>query len=294
MALVDNKAKIQALIAGINALPEAGSGEAPDLVLQEKSVTPTKEMQSVTPDTGFDGLSKVSVNAIPDEYIVPSGTVNITQNGTHNVKEAESVNVNVPAPEFKTQKKTATPGTSEQTIKPDSGYDGLSQVTVEAIPSKYQDVTTPLAELNAVNGGTAASTMQGAVDNTETLASSQATLISQIASALEGKATGGGGTSIETCTLTLEGEYLTDVACTRLVDGETVYENLYTENGFMTIENLVCKSIILVSFETNKEFYASGESISGIHIYTDEEMKNVFFRVNLGNGDIGSVTFTFH
>lgn len=96
MALADNKVKIQELLAGINALPEAGSGAAPDPVLQEKSVTPTKAAQSVVPDTGYDGLSKVNVGAIPAEYIIPSGTVRITKNGTHNVKEAESVNVNVP------------------------------------------------------------------------------------------------------------------------------------------------------------------------------------------------------
>jgi hypothetical protein len=67
--------------------------------LQEKSVTPTKSAQEVTPDSGYDGLSKVSVGAIPTEYIVPSGTKSITSNGTHDAKAYEKVSVNVPIPD---------------------------------------------------------------------------------------------------------------------------------------------------------------------------------------------------
>lgn len=130
MALADNKVKIQALLAGIDALPEAGSGEAPAPVLQEKAVTPTEEAQSIAPDAGYDGLSRVNVGAIPDEYIVPSGTVNITENGEHDVREVETVNVSVPAPEITLQEKTVTPTASAQSVTPDSGYDGMSKVSV--------------------------------------------------------------------------------------------------------------------------------------------------------------------
>ena len=137
MSIADNTASLRAVLAKVKALPEAGSSEAPEPVLQEKSVTPTKAAQSVTPDTGYDGLSKVDVGAIPDEYIVPSGTKSITANGTHNVREVENVNVNVPAPAPVLQEKSVTPTKSAQNVTADSNYDGLSRVNVGAIPEEY-------------------------------------------------------------------------------------------------------------------------------------------------------------
>ena len=49
--------------------------------LKTKTVTPTKSQQNIAADSGYDGLSSVIVNAIPDNYVIPTGTVNITANG---------------------------------------------------------------------------------------------------------------------------------------------------------------------------------------------------------------------
>lgn len=71
---VNNQAE---LIAQIQiALQNKASGSEP--VLQTKTVTPSTSAQNVTPDSGYDGLSKVTVNAIPNTYVEPTATKSAT------------------------------------------------------------------------------------------------------------------------------------------------------------------------------------------------------------------------
>ena len=103
--------------------------EFPDVILaklQEKEVTPTKEKQEVVADKNYDGLSKVIVDKIPDEYIIPTGNIEITKNGIYNVREKETANVNIP------MLKLGTKNITENGVykASDDELDGYSEVTV--------------------------------------------------------------------------------------------------------------------------------------------------------------------
>ena len=54
-------------------------------VLQEKEIEPTKQEQIVVPDSGYEGMSKVVVKPIPNEYLIPEGNLDITTTLEYNV-----------------------------------------------------------------------------------------------------------------------------------------------------------------------------------------------------------------
>lgn len=139
-------AKLQVILAGANNSIKARNGkEAADLngipaaidaipsddpVLQVKSVYPTGEVISVTPDEGYDGLS--AVNVAGDAFLVPE---NIAKDvtiygvtGTHEGGEAEL------------QDKLIT---ENGVYTADNGYDGLGVVTV-AVEGSTEFVTTAI------------------------------------------------------------------------------------------------------------------------------------------------------
>lgn len=151
--------------------------------LQEKSVTPTKSQQSVTPDSGYYGLSGVTVAAIPQNYndtsAVTAGAADVLANKVIVNADGETITGTMPnngaatktldttttsytiakgyhsgtgKVSIATETKTATPTKSSQTIKPSTGK-VLSEVTVAAIPAEYITTTDATAEAGEILDG---------------------------------------------------------------------------------------------------------------------------------------------
>lgn len=139
--------------------------------LQAKTVTPTKEEQSIVSDAGYYGLSGVTINPIPDAYQdvtdvdaaagdVLAGKTIVTANGTvtagtmpnrgtvNQTLTTSTKSYTIPAGyhsgsgkvQIVTETQTATPSTSTQNITPTTGK-LLEKVTVNPIPGNYGDAT---------------------------------------------------------------------------------------------------------------------------------------------------------
>ena len=117
--------------------------------MQEKEAIPTKEQQEIVPDKNYDGLSKVTVNAIPDEYIIPNGELEIIQNGIYDVSSKASAKVNVPEKVLGTKTITKN-GTYNAT---DDNLDGYSKVEVATSGVDINDYFTDTIKNGNSNEG---------------------------------------------------------------------------------------------------------------------------------------------
>lgn len=119
-----------------------------NLKLQSKTVRPSQTEQTITPDTDYNGLSSVvvegSTNLDPKNIMYGVKIFDYTGTATmdadakaYEIIKGKTAYVygnkiagTYEPPTFTTQKKSVTPSAAQQVIAPDSGYDGLSQVTV--------------------------------------------------------------------------------------------------------------------------------------------------------------------
>lgn len=102
------------------------------------TITPSSSSQTAV-NSGVYTTGKITVSAVPTE------TKTITANGTYNPsagKYFSSVEVAIAGDTPTYQSKTISPSTSVQTVTADSGYDALSDVTVNAIQTETKSVTS--------------------------------------------------------------------------------------------------------------------------------------------------------
>lgn len=158
----------------------AGGG---NYTLQSKQVTPTKKQQNVTPDSGYYGLSDVTVAAIPENFqdvtsvTAAAGDVLATKvfvasdgsvvtgempniGAVAKVLDATTKAYTVPkgyhtgtgTVSIVTEEKSATPTKEEQVVTATTGK-VINKFTVAAIPKAYQDVTGVTASADHVLTG---------------------------------------------------------------------------------------------------------------------------------------------
>ena len=121
--------KIDAVPNGTAGTPSASKGS-----VSNHSITVTP---SVTNTTGYiTGGTKTGTGVTVSANELVSGTLSINSNGTKDVTNYASVNVNVGS-SINNQDKSVTPTESEQSITADEGYTGLGTVTVDAISDTY-------------------------------------------------------------------------------------------------------------------------------------------------------------
>lgn len=206
---------------------------------QSKTVSPTEQQQVVSPDSGYNGLSSVTVNAIASDY----------------------VGSNVPREDAK----TITPTKSSQ-VAVSAGTYVNGDISVGAIPSEYITTTDAdaIAEEIALNKiayvdgkkVVGSFTIENEVSNQEEIISTQDEMIANIVNALEGKAAGGSEDSIETCTVYVDNNLSGTMArgdliyCFSILDGNTINKVETAQLAFMdgaTISNVICGSIGIVN-----------------------------------------------
>ena len=136
------------LASGITAHDKAGNiitGTKKDPTFQSKTVSPSTSAQIIKPDSGYDGLSQVTVNAMPSAtQATPSISVSsaglITASATQTAGYV-SAGTKSATKQLTTQAaKTVTPSTSAQTAVA-AGIYTTGAVTVAAVPTETKSAT---------------------------------------------------------------------------------------------------------------------------------------------------------
>ena len=232
------------LIAQISAALE-GKAAGAEPVLQEKTVSPSTSQQNVIPDSGYDGLSKVTVSAMPAGSVA-NPSISVDSSGL--ITATAAVNAGYVDGTDKTGTKqltvqatqTITPGASNKTIASGQYLTGTQTIKGDA-----NLVAANIAKGVSIFNVTG--THEGGEDvSTETAEYTE--LLTDLETAIDalpdaGSSSGGG--SLETCTVDVQAEHLfTSVIYTT---GNGTFETVDCQDQ-RTFSLNVCKNTILYGY----------------------------------------------
>lgn len=241
--------------------------------LQSKTVTPTTSLQTVNPDSGYDGLSKVTVNAMPTAtQATPSITVSssglITASATQSAGYVASGTKKATKQLTAQAAQTITPSTSDKTIASGRYLTGTQTIKGDA---------------NLVAGNI-----------------KKGVSIFGVAGSYEGSGGSGGGGSVETCTVTIINEAdagwsgsdtLQIIATVLKADGTMMPFYTELELGSVDIQNIVCGTTLsIMSFYGQAGTCTATDSISVVEFFYTNADSNPMWLLK-PNGD-GTITFT--
>jgi len=179
-ASIDDNIIPENIKAGVNILGVTGIlVDDIQIDLQDKTVTPSDVRIEVTADSSYDGLGTVYVQAAPtyeatldastvsqsfvpiagyvgfsrvivNSYSVESATVDSSTGSQTILPSSADALSQVTVNPYTVHSKTVNPTTSQQVITPDSSYDALSQVTINAVDASIDPNIQPQNIINGV------------------------------------------------------------------------------------------------------------------------------------------------
>lgn len=264
------------------ALQNKAAGSEP--VLQSKTVTPSTSSQTVKPDSGYDGLSQVTVNAMttatqatPTVSIDSAGKITATATQTAGYVAAGT---KTGTKQMTTQaEKTITPSTSSQTAVAKNVYT-TGVVTVGAIPSTYVKPTTtksattytPTTSNQTIAAGTYCSGAQTIKGDSNLVAGNIKSGVSifGVTGSYEGSGGGsGGGGSAETCTVIITPAGSSTVSYVH--NGQIITETISSTRNLTATKNSIIainqgwSSMSVQSGECSKLFYSMANAAYAIN-----------------------------
>lgn len=222
-----------------------------DPVLQSKTVSPTTSAQTVKPDSGYDALSQVTVNAMPTAtQATPS--ISVSSGGLITASATQTAGYVAAGTKSATKQltvqaaQTITPGTSNKTIASGRYLTGTQTIKGDA-NLKAENIAKGVS-IFGVTG-----THEGGEDvSAETAEYTE--LLTDLETAIdalpEAGGGGGGGGSVETCTVIIGG-------------GDMFFPNLFGY-AYMTLDDngqIVSKTATFVSIDAPHEITCLVNSI---------------------------------